>query len=196
MSEVSNILTSRINLRRLTPLVLDQIAVASSLSPSRNPARTARLEIEVIGCTVSSALVNVAGNVNETFNFSSNGIQIGNSDFTSISGITLSGLSGGFIKIKAISNMGQPINREIVATSNLSCRFFQQNGKIRIKKEGEQEISQIGMMFEPDADIKIDDLVYVLSGMKGITFGQLTFVQGLYDFDGATHHLEADVMQL
>lgn len=190
MSLVSNILSGRVNIKRLSSFVLEETAIAVSLSPTRQPASTARLEVSVQGATVGTGSITVSGNTVETFSFSQNGSQEGSKNFTSISGITLTGISQGFIKIRALNNMGQPINQEYLVSSNTSVRFFQQNGRIKVQKSGEQQVSSIMMMAEPDADIKNLDNMYVISGIKGITMGQLDFAEAIFDFAGLTHHIE------
>lgn len=198
MSEVTDILTGRIKITRETPYLLDQTAIAATLSASRQPIKTSRLEVTVVGCTVSGALVYVTGNVVESFSFSANGTMVGTKDFSSITaaGITTVGLSGGFLKIRAVSNMGQPVLQEVVQQTSLPCRFYAQNGKIITKKPGEDLIAKYGMMVEPNIDVRSNDLVYAVSGIDGLTLGQVINTTTLFDFAGITHHIEADIMEI
>ncbi len=62
-------------------------------------------------------------------------------------------------------------------------------------KTGREKIAEYKIIAEPDADILENDLLYAVSGM-GITLGMVTFKERIFDFDGVTHHLEAEVMDL
>lgn len=196
MSEFTDILTSSLKIKRLTDSLLDKKAVAGSISTDRQPPRASRLKVEIVGATITSGLVNVAGSTNESFAFTENDIKIGLKDFTSISGITLSGISDGFIEVKAVSPIGQPINQEQEIYSSLSVKFFPLSGKIRMIAAGQEKVAKYKFMTAPDKVIKGNDLIYALSGIQGLTRGQVTFVEEIIDFDGLTHHIEAEVMPL
>lgn len=287
------------HLKRNTSYLLDVAAVASSLSATRQPQQTIRLEVEVMGCTVSasgrvtvysaggsgvssyvvqdrtlatkwaiqitSGVINISATASsassepivedsltsgihwkiyvdngviaieasatvqddsvllndtatsttyelivsdgvlgisaastnsEVFTFSENLSKIGLINFSSIDGITMSGISDGFIKIKAINKLGQPINQLITAQSNVPVRFYRQNGRIRLVKSGEELVAQYKIMAEPDLDIRENDLVYPLSDVVGLTLGLVNFVERIWDFDGITHHTEAVLIDL
>lgn len=196
MSEFSDILTSEIQLKRLTDDLLDKSAVLGSMNSSRQPSKTSRLKVIIDGATVSNGLVNVAGSTNESFAFSQNDIKIGEKDFISISGITTSGISDGFIEIKAVSVIGQPINQEVEVYSSLKVRFYPIDGKIRMMAMGQEKIAKYKFMCESDKVVKENDLIYALSGIQGLTRGQVSFVEQILDFAGLTHHLENEVIPL
>ena len=143
----------------------------------------------------SSAYVQVVGSTTESMYFTDNGVQVGILDFTSVSSIAVAGISDGFIYIDAVNDMGQPINKETTVQSSMPVRFFEQNGRIKVIKPGQEQYANIKMMAEPTADIRNNDIAYINSGIMGITICSLTFVQGIYDFDGATHHIECDIQQ-
>lgn len=197
MTEFQDVLQGRADIRRLTDNLLDKVSVADSLSADRQPEKSVRLEVVVSGATVSSGLVNIAGSDNETFNFSDNGTQIGSKNFTSISGITMSGIEDGFVEIKAITRTGQPVNQEASVYSNIPVRFFATSGKITMQASGEERITKYKFMAEPDKIIKENDIFYALSGIiAGITRASVEFVEAPRDFDGATHHIECEVKPL
>jgi len=196
MSAVTDILTSVINLKRNTSFLVDEVAVAASVAVDRQPPKSCRLEVEIVGNTVSTGLVNVAGNVNETFNFSANGVEVGEQNFTSLSGITISGISDGFIKVRCLSKMGQPINQEILVSENMSIRFFAEKGHIRMMRQGQEDVSNYRFIAEPDADVQDNDRIYAVSGIFGLTLGEIKFSEKLYDFNGTAHHIEAEIMKL
>lgn len=197
MTEFQDVLRGRANIKRLDSRLLDKAAVAASLSADRQPGKTTRLQIEVVGATVSSGLVNIAGSTNEAFSFSGNGVQVSTKDFTSISGVTLSGISDGFIEIKAVSRSGQPVNQEISIYNNIAVRFFADQGRVTMKPSGEERITKYKFMAEPDKIIKENDIFYALSGViAGITRASVEFVEAPRDFDGATHHIECGVEPL
>lgn len=196
MTEFADILTGSIDLKRQTAFLLDEVANAASYSADRQPIKASRLEVVVDGATVSTGLVNVSGNVNETFSFSEDGKLIGTQDFTSISGITTSGIEDGFLSIKAITKLGQPINQDETIYSDLPIRFYAQNGRIRMMKQGQEKIAKYKIMADWDKDIQENDLLFANSGVFGLTIGRIDFAEKIFDFDGATHHTEAEVMEL
>lgn len=201
MSDITDILTGRITLKRNTKYLLDGLTPAASLEVDRQPVQASRLEIKIDGATVVNGLVNVSGNINESFSFSDNDIQIGEQDFTSISGITISGIDGGSIWISAIDGMGQQINQQKAIKESMHVRFFLKPSKagmfgVQMQKTGEEDIADYWMMAEPDADIELNDLVFVESGLAGLTKGKIEFIEKLYDFDGITLHTEAKIKNL
>lgn len=132
----------------------------------------------------------------ESLFFPTNGIEVTVSDFNSVGRITVSGVVGGSMYIRAINGMGQPINQQVLVAQNLPVRFYAQSGRIRMLKQGQDKIAKYKIMTEPDTDIRDNDLVYTLSGCFGLTYGQINFVEKFYDFDGITHHTEAEIVDL
>jgi hypothetical protein len=195
MSEFTDILTASIQLKRLTDNVLDNKAVAASMSADRNPRASSRLAIEVAGCTIAAGSVTVAGSTNEVFSFTENGVRVGTKDFTSISGITVAGISDGFIQIRAVTKTGQPINQERTIYASLAVRFFALSGKIRMMATGQEKVAEYGLMAAPGMDIQENDIIYPVSGISGLTMGRVSFVEDLFDFDGSTTHIEAEIMR-
>lgn len=197
MSDVTDILTSVVDIKRFTASVVDGHVVASSLAPSRQPGRAARLEVSLHGCVYSGGLVSLNGNVNEQISFSADGAKVGIKDFSSLAGITIAGITGGTISVRAVSDMGQPINQETLVVAGLSVRFFQNTGFTKDFQAGQQITTRrvrIGMMMENDQPNNIyqNDYVYSDYGMvAGITLMKVDFYEAIYDFDGATHHFEA-----
>jgi len=47
-----------------------------------------------------------------------------------------------------------------------------------------------------DANLQPGDLVYPVSGVVGLTLGRVVSVGGIFDFDGLTHHVEAQVERI
>jgi len=195
MSNLTDILTGRANINRRTAFVLDEVVPAATLNPDRNPAKASRLVVKVAGATVLSGLVNVNGNVAETFNFSENGVVVGSKDFSSIAtnGVTISGIEGGSISIKAVSRTGQENTQEERIYSDLPVRFYvkrETGNTIVMKPQGQESMMKYKMLVGPDYEIKANDIVYAVSGVIGLTRGVVEFAQMFYDFAGASHHLE------
>lgn len=139
----------------------------------------------------------VQTNTSEQFSFSDNGCEAGTTEFSSIAGLTSSGISDGFVNIRAVNRLGQPVNQQKDIDSTLPVRFYFKDGRIRAKLSGQDRVANYKIMAEPDADVKDNDLVYAVSGLPpGLTIGQLSFTRHIYDFDGATHHIEAEVIDL
>lgn len=299
MSDVTDILTARINVKRLTNLLLDGITPSSASAVDRQPARSSRLEIEIWGATIATlgtviientdvvslnqyvfqdvstadkwamtidngvvALMTTinAADVNpilqdslnpsnywvmtidngivfvgatstiqadeiglrdqttllgyelvvtdgvpgisslasayEQFVFTQNDVKVGTEDFTNIGSVFCTGIAGGSISIRSINNMGQPINQLVNVGTDVPVRFYAQSGRIRMMKQGQDKIAKYKIMAEPDADIEDNDMIYAVSGIFGLTYGKVEFAERIYDFDGLTHHLEAEIMDL
>ncbi len=147
---------------------------------------------------VSNGVAGVASqnNTTETFIFSGDGLCVGLLDFDSLNSITSFGIVGGSISVRAISNMGQPINQLTDVATDLPVRFYAQSGRIRMLKSGQDKIAKYKIMAEPDADIRDKDMLYTVSGCFGLTYGQIDFVEKFYDFDGNAHHTEAEIVDL
>lgn len=196
MSEFSITLTGRVDIKRATPDLLDKSVVAASMSATRQPAQAVRLAIEVDGCVVGTGLVSIAGSTTDAISFSANGTIVNQKDFTSISGITVAGISGGFITIRAVTRTGQPVIQEAAVHNSLPVRFYPLSGRIRMLAAGQTNVAKYKFMADPDKVIKNNDFMYAISGIPGITHGQVSFVEEVMDFDGLTHHVEAEVIPL
>lgn len=132
----------------------------------------------------------------EQFLFDEDGVGVGESDFTSITGITISGIDGGTISVRAVNKMGQPVNQFYTNVSNAPARFYEKEGRIVMTNPGQEKYSQRKVILEPDVDILENDLVFQISGFFGMTLGQVNFVKKIYDFDGLTHHTEITLKDL
>jgi hypothetical protein len=51
-------------------------------------------------------------------------------------------------------------------------------------------------MCDIDKDVRENDMIYAVSGIAGLTRGQISFVEPLYEFDGVTHHQECEIVNL
>ena len=140
----------------------------------------------VLGNSVQSA-------TSEVFTFADNTSKQGTSNFYYIDGITTSGITDGFIIVRGVNRLGQPINQLIDVSTSVPCRFYKQNGRIKMQKSGQNLSVDYKIMLEPEVDIREEDLVYPLSDVVGLTIGQTIFVEKIWDFDGITHHTEIGV---
>lgn len=140
--------------------------------------------------------ISVFGTTSEAFNFSTNDVKFGSVNFTQIDGITISGITDGFISIRAINKVGQPVNQLILAASSVPVKFYRKKNRIRMEKAGQEKIGEYKLMAEPTLDIRENDLVYPLAGIVGVTVGMVTGVDKIFDFAGLTHHTEAEFMDV
>lgn len=299
MSDVTDILTSRINVKRLTSYLLDGITPSYANVVDRQPPRSSRLEVEIWGATIATmgtvtiqesvvasvneyvltdrnlvdvwalkiqngiisiessigtpqnnpiiqdslnpsdhwtvfienGVINIestptvrdddinlldtetgssytiivsdgilgitnSNSISEEFVFTSNDVKVGTTQFAAVAQITAVGIAGGSISIRSINNMGQPINQYRTVGTNVPVRFYSQSGRIRMMKQGQDKIAKYKIMAEPDVDIEDNDIIYAVSGIFGLTYGSVEFAERIYDFDGLTHHLEAEIMDL
>ena len=195
MSEIDDILSGRVNVKTLTNLLLDNGAVAASLTVDRQPRVSSRIQVIIEGNTVGTGLVALSGTTDETISFSENGEQVGEKDYANISGIAVSGISDGFIEVRAITKTGQPINQEKTRHSNLPVRFYAmgKDKRIEMRRAGQTKIAEYKMIVAPDKTLAENDLVYAISGVVGLTRGQIGFVEEIVDFAGSTHHIECEL---
>ena len=197
MSDVTPILSSVVDIKRFTASVLDGQVVVSSINGTRNPGRSGSLEVTLQGCTYAgTGTVKLNGNVSETLSFTGDGVKVSvKNNYSTFAGVSLSNISGGTISVRAVSDMGQPINQPIVVAAGLSVRFFQNVGFMKGFEAGQQVVGsnriRMGMMLEPNANIAANDFVYGDYGIVGITLMYINFFEAVYDFAGATHHIEA-----
>lgn len=144
----------------------------------------------------------VVSSTSETFEFDSNTCVLGTTNFSTIAGITTSGISDGFISVRAVNRMGQPVNQEKIISNGMAVRFYSKGegargrAKIIMRLSGQEKVANYKIMAEPDADIEDKDVMYPLNGVYGLTMGTIDFTRRIYDFDGITHHTECDVLDL
>jgi len=196
MSEISDILTGSVNIKRLSGTLLGKSASAASMTLTRQPAREVRIHVAVEGATVSTGSVVFAGSTDETLSFTTNGEKVTPKGFTSVTGITVAGISDGFITMRALDKLGNPVNQEAAVYSALPVRFYALNGKIRMQAAGQVNTAKYKMMIAPDKLVEPSDLVYAVSGVQGLTRGRIDFVTEIAALDGATHHIEAEIIGL
>jgi len=196
MSELSDILQGSVNIKRLSGTLLNKTASAASMTLTRQPAREVRIHVAVEGATVSTGSMVFAGSTDETLSFTANGEKVTSKGFTSVTGITVSGISNGFITMKALDKLGNPVNQEIVIHSALPVRFYALNGKIRMQAAGQVNTAKYKMMIAPDKLVEPSDLMYAVSGVQGLTRGLIDFVTEIAGLDGATHHTECEIIGL
>ena len=198
MSEIDDILTGRVDVKILTNSLVDIAAPAASMSVDRQPRASARVQVSLVGATIGTGLVNIAGTTDETISFSENGEKVGEQNYTNISGITISGIEDGFIEVKAVSRTGQPINQEKTRHSSLPVKFYaiSKQRRIEMRAAGQEKVAEYAMIVAPDTKLAVNDRIYAVSGVFGLTLGQVSFVQEVIDFDGLTHHVEAELLPI
>ncbi len=197
MSSINDIFTARVDILRQTSALLDGTTPAVTMSFDRQPQRSTRLQIKIEGASVASGLVGVFGlTVSELFNFSTNGVAVGVVGFTSVSLVAVSGIVGGSIFIDAVNKYGGPNNQDITVFSDLPVRFYAQDGRIRMRKAGQEKIAKYKIMTREDRDIRENDILIAVSGITGLTRGIISFVHKIVDFSGSGHHVQAEIQDL
>lgn len=187
----TEILTSRCRVMRNTSVVLEESSVSPLMYATRQPKSSARLNVVVTNASVGGT-VHVSGNTDESFVFSENGESVGSEDFSRIDGLTIQGLSGGLIEIKAVTPSGQDLVQKTQVYASVPCRLFTAKGRNITVAPGQVQQNRQKLMFAPTTVIKDNDEVYPVSKLPGFDMAKITFVDTLYDFDGATHHIECD----
>lgn len=96
----------------------------------------------------------------------------------------------------SISPLGQQINTETEVYASMPVRFEAIKGGIRMMAAGQQKIAQYKFFADYDRDVRENDVFYSVSGIQGMTHGQVSFVDTIVDFAGASHHLECEVREI
>lgn len=113
---ISGVLDRRVSLYRRTPFVVDRAPAGATLTVARQPVRESVLLARVSGGTSNTGTVTVSGNVSgapasETLSFSGAGFRQTVRRFSSVSGVTTSGLADEAtipsISIEALSPGGE-----------------------------------------------------------------------------------------
>lgn len=199
--EFLSTLNQTLDVYRPTDNVLDTTPVATSLTPDRNPPESSRLRVTLDHSVVASASVTIAGSTNETVSITNGNRGFETTKFfTSISGITTGGITGGTIQVEALDRVGNPILQENLAMSALSVYFWhpmQRVGQGREEKpSGDEELAKYRILTPGDAGIRVNDIVYAGAGIDGLTRGRIDLVEYHRDHDGNAHHIEAEIIQL
>lgn len=149
----------------------------------------------IVGATVIEGITALAP-TNETIPIPDNGEFVFSNDYSTITGLTFSGISDGFISLHAQTNLGEPIYQKVSVDSAAKVRFYEKAGRIKIEKEGTDRKAEYRVMFEPDSTIQDNDFLYFPAGLYGATHGVVSFVKKIKDFDGTYHHTEAKIQHL
>lgn len=124
----------RITVYRRSPYVLDPVAVAASLLPSRQPARESCVEVTTTGGAAGT--VTIAGTVAGLPDSETLTMQVGGDQratglvFTSISSITTTGLAGATISAQAVGRDGSR-NHAVSATVATGWPMRMDRGSVR-----------------------------------------------------------------
>lgn len=191
MTAFTGILTSKCRVMRNTSVLLEESSVSALMYASRQPKSSARLNIIITNASVGGT-VHVSGNTDESFVFAANGESVGSENFTRIDGLTIQGLSGGLIEIKAVTPTGQSLVQKTQVYGSIPCRLFTAKGRNITVSPGQTQQNRQKLMFAPTTVIKDNDEIYPVLNLPGFDMAKITFVDTLYDFAGATHHIECD----
>lgn len=85
---------------------------------------------------------------------------------------------------------------ETVVAAAASVFFYMNKGDFRMTLPGNFQMGDYTMMALPTLDVQNGDLVQCVAGVDGLTLGQVINVMAYRDFDGLTHHVDAQVKRL
>ena len=95
------------------------------------------------------------------------------------------------------TDMGQRrASGETIVVAEMPVFFYMNVGRYSRQLPGDVAIGDYTMMVMPDQDIQVGDLVYPVSGVAGLTLGQVLNVMAYPDFAGLTHHVDVQVKRL
>lgn len=96
----------------------------------------------------------------------------------------------------AVDDLGHPAITYTTVFAALSCYFWSQQGTQRRHPVGEEKLGDFILMTHGTVDLTSLDRVEALSGIVGLTLGEVVWAKGIMDLDGLTHHLEAEIRSL
>lgn len=95
------------------------------------------------------------------------------------------------------TDMGQRrASGETVVVAELPVFFYMNTGRYQKTLQGDQQLGDYTMMAMPDQDIQVGDLIYPVTGVAGLTLGQVINVMAYPDFAGLTHHVDVQIKRL
>lgn len=96
-----------------------------------------------------------------------------------------------------VTDMGQRRSSgETTIEAQLPVYFYMNNGRYNRNLPGDMALGDYTMMAMPDKDIQVGDLVYPVTGVAGLTIGQVLNVMAYPDFAGMTHHVDVQVKRI
>jgi hypothetical protein len=133
--------------------VVDSISISPTLTIDRQPSESSYMNIKV-SSTCGSGIVYITGLVvgvttTEVKSFSSANVVRTSNPFTSIIGITTSGLlSTGNIEVVCRTLENTPIYQEVTAHSSFKCRISSPRHVDYLSEPGESEVDSLQMFSE------------------------------------------------
>ena len=85
---------------------------------------------------------------------------------------------------------------ETVVAANASVFFYMNKGDYKMLLPGNFTAGDFTMMALPTEDVQPGDLIYPVSNVVGLTFGEVLSVMPYPDFDGMTHHVDVQIKRL
>lgn len=197
--------TSLINLRhckvtRLTDVLMKKTPLLAAMTlnpPNHQPPRAACMEVEISGFSTGVGWINVSGTVGgvpgivDPIEFFGNGIEVGEEEFTHVSGIAPVTLMFdavvGDIEIRAVTPTGQPIFREYTIFDEMPCWVDMHRGGISVIIPGAviTNITKLFCKHDPKNPLAENDLVYY-NGQKY----RIEFIEWCASKAKKIHHLE------
>ena len=161
-------------------------AIAATMSPTYQPSSGSYFLLTVASL-VGSGTITVSGLVGgvadtEAFSFSADGFLQGSKKFTSITGITSSGITSGTLTIDAVTSGGQEKYTEYLVSSGVKVRIVERRSLTAVSIPGGVISSELMMLCLPGADILERDIV-----LSSSVRYRATSVLEQLDFDSVHH---------
>ena len=96
----------------------------------------------------------------------------------------------------SVDEFGHPAITYSQVGGDTACYLYAMEGAKKRREQGEETLGGFVLMAHATQDLRPGDVVQPVSGVSGLTRGEITWVDGIQGFDGATHHLEAEVKVL
>lgn len=197
MSTFTDILGARIKVIRRSSFVVDEAAAVTSPTVARQPGRSALLRVFADTPVAGTVLLNGTA---VAFSAGDRLKKQTTVSFTALTSVLVQGLAGATIHVEAIKNTGEPVLSEYTVTSSLAVKWYAASAKrirmVRVE-QGQVPVGEFRFQAAADANVVNGDIIQPISGgISGLTLGEVVGVYQIGQFDGITHHLEADVRRI
>ena len=157
-----DLLNSVVNIRRKTnQLFLGDIDASMSLTYQPPTGSVLLLTVSDLAgsgtITVTGTVAEVGGET-ENFAFSSDGFKQGSKEFTNVSGITSTDISG-TLKIESVSSTGAELTDEYLVAANVKARIAEKKSLITVVIPGGSIRADLKMYCLAAADVLENDII-------------------------------------
>lgn len=198
MSFISLINLRNCKVTRLTDVLLEKTSLLGVWVLDYPPPRAACMQVEISGFTPGVGSIVITGTVggvlgiSETIAFSGNGIEVGEKEFTVVSGIAAPTLMAnpvvGDVEIRAVTPTGQPVFWEKTIFKEMPAWVDTHKGGVQIVLPGGviTSVTKLFTKYNALTPVLENDIIYFRNRKYRVDFIEETFTRSKI----SPHHLE------